>query len=905
MTSLREIASRLAGRVRGAHAVRGLRDEIETHLSLAEEDAHRHGLDPAAARRNALRNFGSVAGTIQDYRERRSLPVIESLFQDLRFATRVLRKSPAFTLVALLTLALGIGATVSIFSVVNSVLLRPLPFPESDRLVMLQESIPKVSPGNYPVSAPDVADFRRMNHSFEDLGAFGNQGSDLSGNGAPERVVETRISAAIFRVLRVSPAVGRAFTDDEDAIGHHVAILGYALWKSRYGGDPRIVGKTISLDRQPYQVVGVMPADFQFPLQGTPFFRPGQLWTPIAFSAFDLQNRADNFDFGVVARLKNGVSLSTASADAMLCARQIQQQFYPAEFRSTAELEAVVTPLRDLLIGDSKTLLWLLLGAVGTLLLIACANVANLLLTRGAERQKEISVRLALGAARSRLVRQLLVESLLLGVLGGALGLGAAYVAVKSVATLGARILPRAQEISVDLRVVWFTLGISIVCGIIFGTLPAVSATRARLQQNLKEASRGTSVGFGQRRLRDAFVVLQLALAVLLVAGSGLLIRSFVRARETNPGFNPESVTSISVSIPDAQYPRGDQVTTFFSTVDARINALPGVQAVGESSDLPLNSTWQRLFTPEGHESEQAGGVPVNSHTLVGKGYFEALRIPLIRGRFFNDMDMEGKSHVVIISDGMARRYWHGEDPVGRRLKWGAANSSNEWFSIVGVVGDVKQGPLDSETGAHTYEPIRQICDPAYRPNPIDAATCGFRSRFLLVRAKLTAESLVPAVRTIVSQMDPQQPLGRVQSLDELVSVSLAPRKFNTMLLSVFGGAAILLAAIGIYGLLAYNVTRQTREFGVRMALGAGRLDVLRLVLQKGVTLASLGLAIGVAAAFGLTRLIASLLYDTKATDPLTFALVCVFFGAVTLAACWLPARRATNVDPLTALRYE
>ena len=902
---LSEIAARIRGLFHRRTNEDDLRDEIETHLSLAAEEMHRKGASSRGAVDAAKRHFGNVEYAKEIYRERRGLPVIETLLQDIRYGTRVLRKNPGFSVVALLTLALGIGATVSIFSVVNAVLLRPLPFPQGDRLIEIQESIPKASPGQYPVSAPDVADFRRMNHSFEDLGAYANQGRDLSGGGTPERVMSARTSAAIFRILRVAPLIGRTFTEDEDAEGHHVVILSYGTWKSRYGGDAGILGKTVLLDREPYQVVGVMPSDFQFPLQGTPFFRPGQIWTPIAFSQNDLTNRADNFDFGVIARLKDGATSGTANSDVQLCARQIQQQFYPQQFKSSAELEASAMPLRDLLVGSSSRLLWLLLGAVGTLLLIACANVANLLLTRGAERQKEISVRVALGAARFRLVRQLLVESTLLSLLGGVCGLGVALLAVRTLETLAARVLPRAQEISLDARVLWFTIGISVLCGIVFGTLPAIAATRTRLQETLKESSRGASTGQGQRRLRDAFVVLQMALAVLLVAGSGLLIRSFIRARETDPGFQPENVVSFAIAIPNSQYPKGDQVETFFSSLNAKIGGMPGVLSVGESSDLPLNSTWQHLFTAEGHEAEEANSLPANSHTLVDSGYFSTLRIPLIRGRLFTDVEMLGKSDVLVISDGMARRYWHGEDPIGRRLKWGTATSDNEWLTIIGVVGDVKQGPLDSETLAHTYEPIRQVCNPSYRLNPTDAAACGYRQRFILVRAQMNTASLLAGVRSIVSQLDPQQPIGRVLALDDLVSASLAPRRFNTLLLSIFGGAALLLAAVGIYGLLAYNVTRQTREFGVRMALGAARGDILKLVLAKGVALAFVGLTIGITASLGLTRLMASLLYDTKTTDPATFAAVAAFFLGVTLVACWLPAHRATKVDPLTALRYE
>jgi predicted permease len=653
---------------------RELSDEFGTHLEMAVEENLRRGMSEEEARYAARRDFGGVEQFKEIYRESRGLPMLETFLQDLRFGARMLRKNPGFTAVAILTLALGIGATVSIFSVVNALLLRPLPFPDSDRLVILEESIPKVVQGKFPVSALDIPDFRHLNHSLESLAAFSFKPMDLSGNGFAEGVDAARASAALFRILGVEPVLGRTFTDDEDKIGNNVAILGYAMWQTRYGGDPEIVGKKILLDREPYSVIGVMPAGFEFPLKGLPYSRPAQLWVPIAFSSTELDpsDRGDNFNFGVLAKVKPRISTAAANADVMMAADQIQEQFYPVEFRDRLKvaLEASVTPLADLIVGKTKRMLFLLLGAVGLLLLIACANVANLVLSRGAARQKEIAVRVALGAGRLRLVRQLLMESGLLGLAGGALGLFAAYAGLKGLVALATAVLPRAKEVSLDTTVLFLTLGDSILAGLLFGIVPAFAATKTDLNETLKESGRGDAGSRGHRRIRDAFVVAQMALAVLLVIGSGLLIRSFVRARETNPGFTTENTIGLMVALPSSQYKKAQQEYAFFGRLLADTRAVPGVTSVGFSSDPPMNSNWKHTFVAEGHEADQNKSAPYDFHSLVDGDYFRTLGIPLVRGRFFNEEESLGKNNVVIISDGMARRYWRGEDPVGRHLKW-------------------------------------------------------------------------------------------------------------------------------------------------------------------------------------------------------------------------------------------
>ena len=895
----------MAGRLARARAALGnlisgrrldadLDDEVQATLALLVDEKIQRGVAPDRAKREALMELGGSEQLKQEVRDARAGAGLEMLWHDVRYGARVLRRSPAFTLVAVLTLALGIGATTAMFSVVNAVLLQPLPFPDADRLVAVQEQIPKIQAGSFPVSGPDVPDFRRLNRVFEDLGAYAGRRVDLAGGAAPERIVAARTSAALFRVLGVTPLHGRAFEDAEDAAGSNVVVLGYAIWQRTFGGDAQIVGRTISINRVPHTVIGVMPASFEFPLRGLPFSQPAQLWTPIAFTKDELDGRGDNFNFGVIARLKPGISMTAANVDMLRTAALVQKQGYPADAQADhAALEATATPLRDLVVGPTRSLLWLLLGTVSLLLGIACANVANLLLARGPGRRREMAVRGALGAGRRRLVRQLLIESGLLGLAGGVGGLVAASFGVRALVAAAPPVLPRSQEIGVDVYVLTFAAVVSLACGLIFGIAPALSASRTGVSDVLKETTRGGSPGRAASRLRDAFVVAEIALALLLVTGSGLLIRSFVRARATDPGFHPEGVLAGGLSLPLSQYRQVSDVTRFFDEGTSRLAALPGVTAVSTSSDLPLNGGWRHLFTAEGHEAEQSQGVPPNFHTLVADGYFATLGIPLVRGRVFTPVELDGHANVVVISDGMARRYWPGEDPIGRRLKWGDASSTAPWLTIVGIVGDVKQGALDQPTLAHTYEPFKQVCE---GPNsPICA------SRFFLVRAQVPLESLATAVRETVRQIDRDQPLGRTLPLTEIVDQSLAPRKFNTLLLSLFGIGALVLAAIGVYGVMAYSVSQRTREIGTRLALGAAPSSLLWLILRRGGRLALIGLAIGVAASFGLTRLLSGLLFDVGASDPLTFISGAAVLAVVALAACLIPARRAMRVSPLTA----
>ena len=872
-----------------------LDEELRDHLEHLIEANQTRGMSAEEARFAAMRGMDGLEQRKEECRDARGINLLNDLQRDVRFGVRTLLRNPGLTIVAVLTLALGIGATTAIFSVANAVLLRPLPFPDSNRLVVLQESMPKIVPGKFDVSAPDVADFQNLNHVFQQMGAFQSGKVDLTGAGAPVRIDATNVSASLFRTLGVQPELGRTFADSEDLPGHNVAVLSYALWQSRYGGDPAILGKKIYVERQPYEVVGVMPRHFEFPPQGMSHFPPAQLWTPIAFTPAELAEHGDNYDTGVVARLKPGVSLAAANADMMVAAHQIQQRYYPREPGLDYSLEASVTPLRELLVGRTKPLLWLLLGAVGLLLMIACANVANLLMAWGAERQKEIAVRMALGAARRRLVRQLLVESTVLAVGGGVLGVFAAIGGVRIIARLGAPVLPRVHELNIDLTVLLFAVAVSVICGLLFGTAPALAATRVAFHTALKESGRGASAGRGQRRLRDAFVIVQMALALVLVTGSGLLVRSLVRARGEDPGFRPENLVAVSISLPLSQYKNEEQVQSIFDRVLAQTRSLPGVVSVTDGSDTPLNSTWNHTFTAEGHESDVRSGLPFSWHTLVDRDYFESLRIPLVRGRVFTEAELRNPGHVLIVSDNLAQHYWPQQDPIGKHVKWGAATNNNPWYTVVGVVKDVKQGPLDAETKPHTFEPFVQVCD--------DKRMCN--ARFLFVRSQLPTRDVAADIRRIVQHIDPEQPIGLVLAMNDVIASSLAPRRFNTFLLGLFGASALLLAAIGTYGVLSYNVARQRRELGIRMALGARASEILQLVMGKGLRLALLALSIGLAASLILTRVMKTLLFEVSATDHATFAGVTAVFLVVALVACWIPGRRATRVDPISALHLE
>lgn len=812
------------------------------------------------------------------------------VFQDFRFAYRMLRTKLGFTALAVLTLALGIGASTAIFSVVDAVLLRPLPYGAPDRLVVVKEWIPKAIPDPIPVCAPDVVQFQRENRTFESLAAFRGSQFDLAGGVEPQRVNVERVNANLFSLLRVEPRLGRTFTADEDQPGHLLAILSNGLWQRQFGEDPNIIGHTVSLNRQPYTVIGVMPRTFVFPLSGMDQGDASDVFVPMAFAPEELADAGDNFNYSVVGRLKSGVTLTQANADLGVIAHRILET-YPVDFRANINLSAIALPLAYQVVGRARTLLLPLSGAVAFVLLISCINVTNLLLARAADRQKEIAVRIALGSSRARLLRQLVAESMLLTLAGAALGLFFAKSMTGALLALMPSEIPRIHPVELNLSVLGFAVGLAVLTGLFFGIVPALAgAWRADLSSTLKEGGRSASPGREHSRMRSALVVVEVALAMVLLVGAGLLLRSFQRVLETDPGFHPEHVLTASLNLPWSHYTDEAQIRNFYLRLMERLRQLPGVQSAGGSTDLPLQAGWNHIFTPEGYQPPPGANLNFSNHSVILGQYLQTMGVPLLRGRYFTEQDNEGSPHVLIVSQSLAREYWPHGDAIGRRLKWGPPESKDRWLTIVGVVGDVKQGPLEMETTPHTYESFLQNTGSSLN---------------VAIRATGEPAGLGSALRATVWTIDPQLAVAQLQTMDEVIRQSTTLRRFNLFLLAGFACLALILSAIGIYGVIAYSVVRRVHEIGIRMALGAQSADVMRLVLGQGLLLLGIGVGAGIVVALALTRLLASFLYGVRPSDPATFACVVVILAVVAALACYIPAHRATKVDAMTALRYE
>jgi putative ABC transport system permease protein len=808
------------------------------------------------------------------------------LIQDVKYGTRVLLKSPGFALMSVLTLALGIGANTAIFSVVSAVLVRPLPYPEAERLVRVWEdesaaglsSQSSVAPGNY-------FDWKSQNQTLAGMAASEYRAFNLTGDGEPERVVANGVEADYFSVVGVPPAAGRDFLKEEDAPGGaRSVILSHGLWQSRYGGDPSVLNRSIQLNGEAYAVVGVMPAGFEF--------GGARLWVPLALTAEQHSDRSWH-NLEVVARLRDGVTAAQADADLDAITARIAAA-YPDDAQG---LSAAVVPLRDELVGDARRPLSLLLGAVGLVLLIACANTAGMLLARAAARRREIAVRCALGAGRLRIVRQLLTESLLLGAAGGALGLLFALWSFAFLRQLVPAGMREATELNLDAPVLLFTLSASLLASLGFGLAPALQASRADLSDALKSNTARAGFG-GQRRLRDAFVVSQVALSLVLLVGAGLLVKTLSRLRGQYDELLPERVLTMRTQLAGRRYEEHARRTDFYERVLARVRSLPGVEAAGYATAVPL--AWKGGSNGLQLEGKQpTPGLAWNAiHRQATPDYFRAIGIRLKEGRAFTDADNETAMPVAVVNEAMARLYWPNESAVGRRFKVSSAgnrdNDSRPWITIVGVAADVRQMGADAPVRAETYIPQRQ------------AALYPFHApRDLVVRASVEPAGLVPSVREAIREVDPAQPVSNVRTMDELLRRETAQRRLGATLVLSFAALALLLAALGIYGVLAYFVTQHVPEIGVRLALGARPSDILALVLRRGMTLALVGLAAGLAAAYALTRLMEGLLFGISAADPATYAAVAALIAAVALLACLVPARRAMKIDPMEALRYE
>ena len=815
-----------------------------------------------------------------------------NLIQDLRYGTRMLLKQPGFTAVTIITLALGIGANTAIFSVVNGLLLRPLPYHNSERLAIIWAHSPGANVAQDWPSPGQYSAIKSQTSVFEEIAIAQGGSANLTGNTVPERVGTVWTSSAMFSVLGAKPALGRVLLAEEDAPGKtKAAILSYAFWQRHFGGDPNVIGQNLTVDGDSYNIVGVMPADFSLsyevmPTVGTSAQTDVLLSLPMNAEAMNSQG---DENYNVMARLKPGVNIAEAQAELDSVVRGLEQQ-YPDRYPASRRFAFSVTPLLDQVVGDVRPALLVLLGAVGCVLLIACANVANLLLARAAAREKEIAIRTAIGAGRRRLVRQLLTESVLLASIGGAIGLLIAVWGLDGLRWLSPSHIPRLQSIAIDGRVLAFTFAVVLLTGILFGLAPAMRASRVNLSATLKEGGRSL-VGSGNHRLRNLLVVAEVALSLMLLIGAGLLIRSFGRVQQVEPGFVAQNVLSMRLSVAGTTYEKQPRRMSFYQQLWDRIRQMPGVESAGGSSILPLSggNSWGSISI-EGYVPESGQSMIQADGRVATVGYFETMKTPLIRGRFFTEQDTPESPKVAIIDENMASTYWPGVDPVGKRLKWGRVESDSPWLTVVGVVARVKQYALDTDSRVAFYTPHQQ--------SP-------YGGMYVVVRTATDPLSVAAAISREARAMDPNVPIYDVKSMEQRLTESLARRRFAMLALGVFAVVAMILAAVGIYGVMSYSVTQRTREIGIRMALGAPTQGVLKLIVGQGMLLAGVGVGIGLAGAVATTRLMASLLYGTSPTDPVTFAAIGALLASVALLACYIPARRATKVDPMVALRYE
>ena len=830
---------------------------------------------------------------------------MNNLWLDLRFALRQLRKSPGFSLTAVLILAFGIGATTAIFSIVEGVLLRPLPFPQPDRLVVLSDILEKAKIGNngeVGVTAPEIPVYERETRSFASLGGYQQNGWELSGAGAPAQISAARLTASVFPTLGVSPLMGRVFTQGEDSDRVQVAVISYAMWRSRFGGDPNVLGRKIELDRKTYQVIGVMPRGFEFPLV------PGQLnqselWTPMSFSRDELSKvAAASWNYQMVGRLKAGVTATQAQQDAEGIAQQINQAF-PA-FMSSLHIRAVVRPLDEETVAQARPLIRILFLAVAVVLFIACANLAGLLLVRVMRRRREIAVRLALGSSGAGVVQQTLMESLVISVSGGLLGLALAAAALRVGISFLPETLPRIDSIRLDWHVVVFALAAAILTGLLCGFVPAFAASRTSVNHVLKDGDRTGSAGGAQARLRSVLVVTEVAVALVLLTASGLLLRSFQKLREVDLGFRPDHMLTASYGLPQKQYSTQAAIDTFNDTLLRRLEQLPGVEAVGVTSMLPASgNSNNNAFVAEGYVPPPGAGLNLSWFSSTMGNYFRAAGIPLLRGRAFSDADSAKAPLVCIVNRGMAQHFWPGQNPIGKRVHWGMEETPLPWMTVVGEIGDIKQTGPGEPTQYQIYQPMSQQAASFGSFAPPDSLNAQGGS--VVLRTTVPPDQMIRALRATLGSIDPQLPLTQVQAMDQAVSATEAPRRFNAGLISAFAAAAVLLAFVGIYSVIAFTAAMRTQEMAIRLALGSQRTAVVRLILISGARLGLIGCAIGTAGAMFATRLLRSLLFQVSPFDPAVIALAVSAIFLLALLASFIPARRAAIIEPMRALRME
>jgi predicted permease len=905
MKHLRRILARFYLLFANSRVEAELEKEIGAHLGLLEDEYLRQGMTPEQARRAARIACGGVEQAKQLHRDERGFQALSHILQDTRYTFRQLRRSPGFTVTAILMLALGIGATTAIFSIVEGVLLRPLPFPDSDRLVILGDVLEGshcASCAQSSVTPPDIRNYMRDTQSFSHLGGYRSRLFELSGTGDPAAVNGTRMSADVFAALGVSPLLGRTFTQQEDKEQQQVAVLSYGMWRNRFHGDANVLGSKILLYRRPYTVIGVMPRDFEFPLN------PGhvnhsEFWLPLSLQPEEFTaGSAASWNSRTVGRLKPGITAAQAQSDADRIARETMRD-YPAYMRSL-RIHALVTPLQEDTVAQARPLVRTLFLAVIVVLLIVCANLAGLLLVRAIRRRREIAVRLALGARAATLLRQAIVESMVLSIAGGAIGLALAAVALRVGVSRLPQTMPRISEIGLDWPVMLFALGLALLTGFFCGLAPAFAAIRTSVNDSLKEGGRTGTLGSEHARLRSALVVAEIAVALTLLAASGLLLRSFEKMRNVNLGFRPDNTLAALYVLPHQQYRTQSTIDEFTKTLLNDLGQLPGVDAVGITSFLPAGgNNWAIAFTIEGYVPPEGAGLNMAAMSLVESDPFEALGIRLLRGRVFTESDNAGSQLVAIVNRKMAERYWPGQDPIGKRLRRGLPDTSTPWMTVVGEVDDVKLGSADAETMPQVYQPVTQTVasEGVFASVSELSATDGW----IVLRTRIAPEQMENTLRATVQKIDPQLPLYQMQTMEHAISQSEAPRRFNTVLISSFAIAAVLLCVLGIYGVIAFTVALREQEMAVRIALGCQRSGVILHILSSGARLAAVGCGLGLLGAVAASRLLRSFLFEVSPFDPAVLALSVVAMLLLALAASALPASRASSTDPMLALRGE
>ena len=896
MNPARSWLSRFGGFFNKSTHDRELADEIEAHFQLHMDDNLRAGMSAAEARRQALLKFGGVESAKEAYRDRAGLPFLETLFHDVRFAFRMLRKNPAFTAVAILTLALGVGASTAVFSLVNAVLLKPLPYPHSEQIVFPWRQSPQglnLGYNEIPWGRTEFLILAQESKAFESLGAFQSDSFNLTGSGDPVRLDGLRASAGFFPSLGVSPLLGRTYTADEDQPGHaHSVVLGYQLWRDRFGADSTILGRTLELNGEGYTIIGVMPPGFVFPRAaempgGFTFAREAQLWIPLALSHAPRIPAEDDL-LAIVGRLKPGVSIAQGQAEMDLFTHRFEAQGPGAK----GWFNQRVTPLNRQIAGDTRHPLLLILCAVGVVLLIACSNVASLLLTRSLGRKREFTLRAALGANNHRLIRQLLTESLLLATFSGFLGILLAGAIVHFIKIVGPSNIPRLGETNLDLRVLFFALAVSFFAGILFGLAPAIAAGRKNLSESLKESGQRSGESRANAGLRNALLVSEVALAFVLVIAAGLLTQSFFHLLRVDPGFAPERVLTFELSLPATKYPDQPHTTALYQNALQKLRSMPGIESAGIIETLPMGGATESTgIRIPGHIPADKNETPYANYTIASPGYFSTVGTPLLRGRDFLDSDTADSLPVTIINSAMAKKFWPGSDPIGKQV--GPGSPLYPAATIIGIVADTKRLSLREEPAPEMFVLYNQKVWPSLLTMDV------------VLRTKADPASASTAARDAIHSVDPDLPLAKIAALETLVDDSVIQQRFAMLVLGAFGALALLLASIGMYGVISYSTMQRTQEIGIRMALGAQRHTILAMVLNHGGRLAGLGIAIGIVAAIAMARLMSSFLYGVQPADPATFAAVALLLCVVALLACYVPARRAMRVDPIVALRYE